>query len=186
MLLPKAPLKMPVIFTYNKTISTVIRPDRRGKIVVSYNETFRMACVGSRFGHPTRYRSEIMVRCLNTSFIQYKHKTVEFNKFRCTAVPKASMRETNLTCQTSDNKIFDVGFQTQTEFLIVYKICYDIVNKNALFSWYTIITPIFHRRQRENFKPDFMRTTLHDGFDILGVYENQVSIFNCSLITLLQ
>lgn len=142
-----------------------------------------MACVGSRFGFPTRYANEIMVRCLNTSYIEYKQKTVEFNKFRCTAIPQSSMRITNHTCQTSDNHVFDVGFQTKTEFITVYKICYDPINKNNLFSWYTVITPIYHRRQKEIRQPTFVRETLYDDFNLTAVYENQVSLSKCLLLS---
>lgn len=177
---------MPLIYTFNKTVNTLIHPDRRGKIVVSYNETFRMACVGSKFGFPTRYSVEIIVRCLNTSYIEYKHKTVEFNKFRCTGVPKSTMRRTNHTCQIESNKVFDVGFQTKTDFLVVYKICYDLKTKNNLYSWYTVVSPIFHKRQKENNKPNFIKATLQDDYNITAVYQNQVSISNRYLLAFIR
>lgn len=179
--LAQAPIKIPLIFTFNKTVSTIIHPDRKGNVVVPYNDTFKMACVGSKFGYPTRYTNEILVRCLNKTFIEYKQKTFDFSKCRCTGIPKSTIKETNYTCQNMVNKIFDVGFQTKKAFLPVYKICYDKTHRNNVYSWYTVITPIYNKRQKVNKKPDFVIPTLYDNYNISSVYQNQVSI-SCYLL----
>lgn len=136
-----------------------------------------MTCtLGLYFLPPIRsVYSEITVKCLKGSLVEYNDEVFNYTQFQCTHIPRPKLKVTNTTCQTEHGKVIETGFFTKSAFLLVFSICYDFKHKNTLYSWYVRQAPYYMRRQTTSIRPDFQRTSLF-GVDVNSLYKNQVSV----------
>lgn len=170
---------MPIPFSSNRAKPEIFQQDNNGNIFVKINTTIKLSCcIGEFFMPPVNCNySEIIVKCVNTSFLEYRGAIHRFEDYRCTGVPKPTMKITKNKCQNENGVVLEMGCSTKSTFLLFYKICFDMVYKNTLFTWYIVQSPYFMRRQMAVDRPHFKRTALFTG-DINRMYKDQVRIPN--------
>lgn len=174
--MPSVDNDLPILFKSNATKSKVIYPDKNGNMVLKHKEKFKLSCGrGNKFVTPMRYGPyELDVKCLNGTFIQYRNYTYTLDVFRCKTAPMSTMRITQKTCKSVNYNVVEVGFQTKTAFLLLYRICFDSWNKNTLYTWHFVNAPLYKLRQKPKLKPKFSEPVLFNKVDILSDYANQV------------
>lgn len=136
--------------------STVIYPDEHGKFTVRHKTEFRMSCAGSNFTSPTGIGHENLVTtCFNGSLV-YNGKNHEFHQFKCKRNPHPTLLFTNKRCAIINNRVINVGFMTIFGFKTLYKVCFNVNFKSALFAWHFVDPPINNYRQKSTFEPTFI------------------------------
>lgn len=166
---------MPIPITTTKPPS-MIRPRSDGVMTFKHNSRIKLSCTYEPFVRPIENVSEITVKCLNGSLVEYNDKVYEFDLFKCNTVPKPTLKRTNTSCQGKpENEVLEVGFETEDAFLIVYKICFDTKARNTLYSWYHVHAPYLQAYDKLYVKPALNFTTIFGDVHPPTQYELQVS-----------
>lgn len=169
---------MPVPFVANTTTPYIVHPDQNGHYHFKHNTVLKLSCVGTYFKSPHRLSSlisEITVKCLD-GFLRYNNRAYVLDKFKCNKTPRSRLIVTNETCYGSEeNKIVKVGFHSTSGFMPVYKICFNYIKKNVLFTWMYMKSPFYKFRQVSDKYSRFIRTSNYGPTTITMSYSNQVS-----------
>lgn len=175
---------MPIPFTPYTKPPLVIMPDRNGFLNIKEGTDFKLACINHEFSWPRRVGiTEVMVKCLNETFVMYKDHIYDFKKFKCNGTPTSKLVITVRKCQGNNNTfVARIGFQARKAFLNLYRVCFDTTTKDSLYAWYQLETPKSYRYQMANWSgvltKKFYPTKLYDKFNVSEAYDNQVSTFN--------
>lgn len=165
---------MPIPFLTNTT-PAIIHPNRYGFFNIKAQDEFRLTCADSIFISPVTGVNELTVKCISKTFIEFNSRQYEFDRFRCKSSPRAKLVLTEQKCQYEGSRIAEVGFETISAFLIVYKICYDPMRNHPIYAWYHVYSPLYKLRQVSTVKPNYIRTQSYSKIDMEKVYWNQVS-----------
>lgn len=161
----------------------IIYPDRNGFLNIKHNDTFKLACIDKEFSWPFRLGvTELMVTCLNETFVEYRRQKYPFEKFKCKNMPVSKFVVTLKKCQNKNTTfVARVGFQTRRSFLNVYRVCFDTRNKNPLYTWYQLTAPKSYRFQATNWSgvlsKQFYKTKSYGNMSVNSLYVNQVSTY---------
>lgn len=141
---------MPLIYTVDdqRKHGTLVYPDKEERLIIGHGVHFVMSCISSNFTLDIlRDTTEILVSCMGGNRIRYNKNIYYYFEFECQFVPRSSMIITNRVCQPNNNTVIRIGFQTRNLFFPLYDVCYDLVNKNSLYTWFKLRIPFYDHHQ---------------------------------------
>lgn len=108
----------------------------------------------------------------------YNKKPYQFDDFKCETNPKPSFSYYGDVWKVHTNRIIEVGFETDFDFQIVYKYCYEMKSKNILFSFYFVNPSKVKYRQKSVYEPTFISPHFKEIDDIPDDSKKPVSMYN--------
>lgn len=174
--IPVSPSDFKLPIPYQRIIRPyIIRPDMNGILHFDSNSSIQLSCTVNEFKLDILKGSrEATIICLSGIHVSYNGKPYMYYDFRCKSIPQSKLIKTSHKCQNNAT-IATVGFQTTHKFLILYHICFDLQNTNALYSWYVAKSPYYSNRQSYQERPIFIKSKqFFDEIDVHSLYKKQV------------
>lgn len=165
---------MPIPFITNTT-PAIIHPNKYGFFTIKAKDEFKMTCADSEFISPVTGVNELTVKCVTTTFLEFNDRQYQFDRFRCKKVPSPKLVITQHRCQTDGCKVAEVGFETKSAFLVLYKLCFDPVKSQPKYGWYHAYSPMYKLRQVSTTNPKYIQTETYGKLNVETQYSNQVS-----------
>lgn len=132
-------LKMPIAYTSNSFMHSMICPDRNGRLKINHNSNFKFTCETGKFVSGTlRSSREVNVKCLKGDSIEYRGRTYAFKDFKCDAVPKSKLKATKANCQNSIYEFYNSLNLPGILYVMVY-------NQHIYYLYYVIFVFIGKR-----------------------------------------
>lgn len=135
--------KMPVPFTKNGSHFTILYPDVDDKMMFKTGYKFRLLCSQTQFLHANINNiSELEVSCAGNNKLLYNGYNYTYDQLECKLIPKSELVVTNRICQGNYKyRVASVGFRAVDGIIVLYKVCFDLNTKNALYTWYELKSP---------------------------------------------
>lgn len=189
--MPQFDFETPMI--YDPETNLTVYPNRQSHIILKFNTSIRLSCVGNHFVSPF-YRediSEITVKCINRHLLRYNDSDYSLESYRCQRVPVASLIPTDQMCQVYDGVVMNVGFETKNKFSVLYRLCFHTEKKTTLYTWYYLDVPRYRYIQNTTTKPKYIKTESFKPIDVEAAYANQVSRYiafkmSCSFYSMIR
>lgn len=164
----------PIPFITNST-PAILHPNQYGFFTIKAKDEFKLTCADTQFVAPVAGVSEITVKCISTSYLEFENRQYQFDRFRCKHIPRPKVVITHQRCQSDEYKVTHVGFETKSAFLILYKLCFDPEKLVSTYGWYHVYSPQYKNRQITMVKPNYPKSQNYGKWDLDMLYWNQVS-----------
>lgn len=166
--------KLPIPYQ-NVPRAGILRPDVDGILHFKTNSSIQLSCTTNKFMlKKLKGVKEITVICLNKTLFSYKGEAYSYYDFRCETIPLSKLVMTSHKCQ-NNSSVAAVGFQVKYKFLILYNICFDMVNKIPLYSWFYTTSPHYSRALSYPERPTFIKSKqYYNDIDMHAMYKKQV------------
>lgn len=165
---------MPIPFITNST-PAIIRPNKYGFFTIKAGDEFKLSCADSEFISPVAGVNELTVKCISTIYLLFNDRQYQFDRFRCKHVPIPKLVMTDHWCHDEDTRVAEVGFQTPSAFLTLYKLCFNRKKGYSEFGWYHVYSPIYKLRQVSTASAYYFKTDNFGKLNLETQYFNQVS-----------
>lgn len=173
---------MPLVYTTDsqRTQGTLVYPDQEERLIVEHGVHIVMSCISSNFTLGIiNSTNEIVGTCVGGNRIRYEKNIYYYFEFECQYVPRSTMIITNRVCQPNNNTLIRIGFQTRNLFFPLYDVCYDLINKNSLYTWFKLRIPYYdHYQHRPRMRFFYRDEAVFEDILIDGAYSKfkQVSV----------
>lgn len=142
--------RMPLLYTVDdqRRHGTLVYPDKNGNLNTEHDANIVLSCLSTNFTLDIiNDINEIVVTCIGGNRLRYNKKAYYYHEFECKHVPRSTTLVTNRVCQPNNNTVIRVGFQTRNLFFPLYNVCYDMTNKNSLYTWFNLRIPFYDHHQ---------------------------------------
>jgi hypothetical protein len=172
--------KMPIPYMKNGTRLVIMYPDIDGLLNIKHDITFKLLCANSRFKHKDlNQTSEVEVKCVVDAQLLYNNRLYRYNDFECESMPKSELVVTDKKCQSNNYTVAEVGFRSDEGLIVLYKICFDLKTKNALYTWYDARVPYYDISQKYKKRPSFHKSKeLYGSIDVNKKYTVKEQVRN--------
>lgn len=173
-------LKMPIAYMNNGTRLVTMYPNKEGLLNIKQNISFKLLCAKSRFIHDDmNQKSELEVKCVRDSQLSYNDRVYRYEDFECKSMPKSELVVTDKKCQSNNYTVAEVGFRSDEGLIVLYKICFDFMTKNALYTWYDARVPYYEISQKYKHRPSFNKSKeLYGYIDVNKKYSIKQQVRN--------
>lgn len=172
---------MPVAYTVDdNNKASIIYPDDGGSLTVDSNNSVVFSCLTSSFKLKSLSESaDIVATCLGGTKFRYQNQTYDYSDFMCLHMLRSTVILTNQKCHSENNTVVRIGYPTKRYFFTLYHACFDMKNKDTLYTWFYARLPFFyHCQQRKRVRRFFQFKELHGDMNLNIKYGKywQVSI----------
>lgn len=164
---------MPLAFKLDATgRASMIYPDKSGNLIIKEGNRFLLSCLSSHFRQTDFHNnSDIFVTCVEGKRLRYKKRIFDYIHFKCQHILISSLEVTNQKCRPNNNTVIHVGFKMAFGFYPLYSVCFDMVRKNSLYTWYNVRWPFFkHHQQRKRLRLFFQNEEVYGNLNLEEMY----------------
>lgn len=159
---------------------SIMYPDNKGNLTVDSNTKLVFSCLSSSFKYPALQElHDIVVTCVGGTKFRFQNQTLDYADFICLHILRSSFIVTKQRCRPGNNTVVRIGYQTKRYFFTLYKACFDMKNKNTLYTWFFARLPFFnHFQQRKRIRKFFHYKEVHDNLNINLAYGKLKQVSN--------
>lgn len=139
-----------------------------GIIELNQNESIDLFCASGFRGTLESHKNKtITAYCVSETKFRVDQKNFEFNEFACHVLPPHQPKRTNRTC--TNGQILEVGFQTETNWLVQLTICHNFTYGSTRWVQYT--QNPWNQGYQQNFpRIRFIQGDLYEGLNVEKLY----------------